>query len=124
MEPNPYQRFRDRELSLADFLAIDRTVLANERTALAYGRTVLAMLVVGGTCIKFFESALMRGVGVAFIGAALAVAVIGGVRFWRTRRYLGEALERHTGERTHPLRESVSEQEGAAAPPATPDSTR
>jgi putative membrane protein len=94
MARDPYAPFLGQGLSLTDHLAIDRTVLANERTALAYGRTVLAMLVVGGTCVKFFDSGLMHAAGVAFITGAAVVAVIGWLRFNRTRRYLAAALER------------------------------
>src|SRR4030095_4329956 len=43
---NPYVRFRGHTLSLNDYLAIDRTVLANERTLLSYTRTALTMLVI------------------------------------------------------------------------------
>jgi len=100
----PYDRIGDDDMTLRDHLAIDRTVLANERTALAYGRTALALLIVGGTCFHFFESALMRGVGVLFVGGAIAVAAVGSVRFARTRRYLAAALDRHTAERSRPIK--------------------
>ena len=115
MDANPYTRFADRELSLADYLAIDRTVLANERTALAYGHTVLALLVVGGTCIKFFDSTLMRVIGVLFIMLALAVTLVGAMRFAHTRRALGAALERHTGDRRHPLKGAPGQAEATTA---------
>jgi putative membrane protein len=97
------------ELSLTDHLAIDRTVLANERTALAYGRTVLAMLVIGGTCIKFFDAWYMWAIGAVFIAGSLAVAAFGWHRFRRTQRFLAAALQKQTGEPDHPLREKVEE---------------
>ncbi len=118
----PYERLGDDDMTLRDHLAIDRTVLANERTALAYGRTALALLIVGGTCFHFFESTLMRGAGVLFVGGAIAVAAIGSVRFVRTRRYLAAALERHTGERSHPLKtDSINGQPVGRSGAATDD---
>jgi putative membrane protein len=101
---NPYENFRDRELTLADYLAIDRTILANERTALAYGRTALAMIIIGGTALKFFAQWYMWAIGAVFIAAAIIVAAIGARRYHRTARYLAVALERQTGDPGHPLR--------------------
>jgi putative membrane protein len=106
---NPYQRFQDRELTLNDYLAVDRTVLSNERTALAYGRTILAMIAIGGSCIKFFDLWFMWVVGGLFLAGSLGVAIIGWRRFRRTQRFLAAALERHTGTPDHPLEESMSE---------------
>ncbi len=93
MESTRYSRLKSRELTLTDYLAIDRTVLANERTALAYARTVLAMVVIGGTCIKLFDAWYMWAIGAAFIAGALVVAVFGWRRYHRTRRDLAAALE-------------------------------
>lgn len=91
---NPYAKFADHNLTINDHLAIDRTVLANERTFLAYGRTALAMLVIGGSAIKFFDSlAVMLIFGVPFTVGGLALIVCGWLRFRRTRRYLKLALE-------------------------------
>ena len=112
---NPYQRFRNRELTLSDYLAVDRTVLANERTVLAYGRTFLAMIIIGGSCIKFFDSWHIWAIGAAFIAGSLAVAAIGWRRFRLTQRCLAAALERQTGSPRgpdHPLEEEVTEQNG------------
>ena len=50
---NPYEAFRGHKLSLTDYLAIDRTILANGRTLLSYARTSPAMLAVGGSLFKF-----------------------------------------------------------------------
>lgn len=85
---NPYERFRGRELTLNDRLAIDRTILANERTLLAYGRTALAMLIIGGSAIKFFDSAWMIALGVPFLAGAAAVMAIGWARYRRTQSRL------------------------------------
>lgn len=113
---NPYERFRDRDFTLGDYLAIDRTILANERTALAYGRTALAMIIIGGSSIKFFTDWYMWAIGGVFIAGAGAIAIIGWRRCRRMSRYLGAALERETGAREHPLRDDQAKaQPGAAA---------
>lgn len=44
-----------KDYSLRDYLAIERTNLANERTLLAYWRTSFAFLTLGLFLIKFFE---------------------------------------------------------------------
>ena len=95
---NPYVKFRGQSLTLNDYLAIDRTVLANERTLLSYTRTALTMLVIGGTCIKFFDNLWIEIVGVLFLILALATFIIGWRRFLRMRAYIGAALEQRTSE--------------------------
>lgn len=102
---NPYEKFRGRELTLTDYLAIDRTVLANERTALAYARTALAMIVIGGTAIKFFTQWYMWAIGGVFIAGAAVVGAIGARRYLATARSLATALEQQTGDPGHPLRD-------------------
>lgn len=83
-QANPYDRFRGRELSATDLLALDRTVLANERTLLAYLRTALALLVVGGTAFKFFDDLWIQVVGGVFVLLAAITLVIGIAHFRRT----------------------------------------
>ncbi len=95
---NPYVKFRGHTLTLNDYLAIDRTVLANERTLLSYTRTALTMLVIGGTCIKFFDSIWIEVVGIIFLLGALATFIIGWRRYLRMRAYVGAALEHRTGD--------------------------
>lgn len=125
MHRSPYQRFQDRELTLSDYLAIDRTVLANERTVLAYARTFLAMIVIGGTCIKFFDSWYMWAIGAAFIAGSLGVAAFGWRRFRSTHRTLAAALERHTGTSDHPLEDATTDPNtGADADAAEPAASR
>jgi putative membrane protein len=90
-------------LTLNDLLAIDRTILANERTLLAYGRTALAMVVIGGSCIKFFDPWWMEVIGVLFIIGGIVLAAFGLRHFRRTQGYLALVLEDKTGKPEHPL---------------------
>lgn len=115
MDRSPYSRFRGQRLSLNDYLAIDRTVLANERTLLAYGRTALALAVVGGSLVKFFESMSIRVVGAAFVLGGAMIAARGWRRYFRTKRLLATALTQETGEPGHPLSGEVKEAKEAAA---------
>jgi putative membrane protein len=103
MIANRYLRHQEKELTLNDLLAIDRTVLANERTLLAYGRTALAMAVIGGTCLKFFTEWPMHVLGVLFITTGIVLIAFGLRQFQRTRGYLAIMLEEQTGKPEHPL---------------------
>lgn len=77
MIDDPYAEFKREEMILRDWLALDRTVLANKRTFLAYGRTAIALIVLGIGFVKlihhdwfeiggFFMMAL--GIVVFFVG--------------------------------------------------------
>jgi len=89
MGRSPYDDVDLSQLILRDWLAIDRTVLANERTLLAYVRTSLAMAVVGGSLLKFFDSAVAEWVGILFLIIGALTMTIGLVRYARLRRRLG-----------------------------------
>ena len=77
-----YAKFKKEDLILRDFLAADRTVLANERTFMAYIRTALALAAGGGTLIHFFETPLIR------IGGILLIVLAAGILVWGIRRFL------------------------------------
>jgi len=111
---NPYRRFRDHSLSLNDYLAIDRTILANERTLLSYGRTALAQVIIGGSALKFFDSFSLNVIGWIFLTAAVITMLIGWRRYRHTNQLLHVALESSTGEGEHPLEEKLAASEEAA----------
>ena len=67
--------------SLNDCLALERTVMSNERTLLAYVRTALAVLVVGVTIIKFFQSQGMLILGWTLLGMGVICLTLGLMRF-------------------------------------------
>ncbi len=65
----------------ANFLAIGRTIMANERTLLAFLRTSLAFLLVGIGLIKYLDHPVLDAIGWIFI-------VLGGIFFiWGIQRY-------------------------------------
>lgn len=47
-------RFSGNDFILRDWLALDRTILANERTLLSFTRTALVLILAGMTFIRFF----------------------------------------------------------------------
>ncbi|WP_298353327.1 DUF202 domain-containing protein [Rhodoblastus sp.] len=77
----PYDNFNAHEFILRDWLALDRTVLANERTFLAYGRTSLGLFLAGVTLIKVFKSDFAIGTGWVFVVTAVGVFIYGFRRF-------------------------------------------
>ncbi|MFH2055424.1 MAG: DUF202 domain-containing protein [bacterium] len=66
---------------LRDYLATDRTVLANQNTFLAYIRTALTLFVAGITFIRFFDSLIIAIIGWAFIPAGIVTFIVGLVRY-------------------------------------------
>ncbi len=76
--------------SIADCLAVERTVMANERTLLAYVRTALAVLVVAVTIIKFFSSQGMVILGYCLLFVGIVCVTIGLMRFSEMYHRLSE----------------------------------
>jgi len=85
MKGMAYGKFTEEELILRDYLAIDRTVLANERTFLAYIRTALTLFVAGVSFVQFFDSALVEIVGWAFIPVGIVTFIIGLLRYTKMK---------------------------------------
>ena len=65
-----------------------RTALANERTLLAYVRTTLALFVVGGSLIKFFEVRSLHTLGWVMGVFGLGTITWGMYSYRRTRRII------------------------------------
>lgn len=83
MDKLPYDNFNAKEFIVRDWLALDRTVLANERTFLAYGRTALGLFLGGLTLIKLFPSDFTVATGWVFVVSAVAVFIYGARRFFK-----------------------------------------
>lgn len=80
------------ELTLTEYLAVDRNSMANERTLLAYLRTALTFVVAGVSLIQFFQYRIIVMAGYLLIPAALCILIIGYVRFLMMRKSIREAL--------------------------------
>lgn len=75
-------------LTLGDYLAVERTRLANERTLLAYLRTTLALAAGSVTLLHFFDTAAARVSGWALLPVGLVLLTFGVVRYARVRRHI------------------------------------
>ena len=82
-----YKNFRD-EMILRDYLALDRTVLANERTLLAYLRTFIGTFSAGIAMVNFLNNALSNLIGYIFIAASPFFLVLGAIRYVKISRKL------------------------------------
>ncbi len=78
---SPYSKFVKDEWILRDYLAVDRTVLANERTFLAYIRTALTLFIAGVSFIQFFDSVAIEVVGWIFVPVGIATFIVGFTRY-------------------------------------------
>jgi len=87
-----YDRHRGNMI-LRDWLALDRTVLANERTLLAWIRTALSIIVAGVGFIKFIEIHVIVLLGYMMIPTGLAVSVIGIYKYLKLHRELSSLKE-------------------------------
>ena len=82
---HPYAQFADSDLILRDYLAADRTVLANERTFLAYLRTALGMFVAGVSFIQFFSTIAIHLLGWVFCVVGIALVSFGAARYQKVK---------------------------------------
>jgi len=74
------------EMILRDFLAVDRTDLANERTLLAYMRTFIGLLVSGVGLIKFIDDRFLIVIGYSLSILSPFILLLGLYRFLRIRK--------------------------------------
>lgn len=77
MIDDPYAEFKRDEMILRDWLALDRTVLANKRTFLAYGRTSIALVALGIAFVKLIQHTWFEVAGFILMIFGTAVFLIG-----------------------------------------------
>jgi putative membrane protein len=82
--PGPKPR-KKQALPLTDWLAVERTHLANERTLLAYIRTSLALLAAAVTLLKFFTSNGMHMLGYVLLPIGVGTLVVGLMKYHETK---------------------------------------
>ena len=80
------------EINRTDFLALERTKMANERTFLAYFRTFIVFLSSGFAILKIniFNNLIM--LGYYFIVLAFIVILIGIVRFFYVKTKIKKSM--------------------------------
>jgi len=64
-------------MSLSDFLALDRTKLANERTYLAHIRTFISLLAAGVGFIRLVDIEIVKYIGIVLCVASPLFLVMG-----------------------------------------------
>ena len=78
------------DISRTDFLAMERTKLANERTFLAYFRSFVVMTSSGFAVLKLEMLQQLLTLGYFFIVAGIMMLIIGVVRFYYVKRKLAK----------------------------------
>jgi putative membrane protein len=81
--------FHNKEkIILRDYLALDRTKLANERTFFAYIRTSLYLILAGFAFLQIEGFGSIQWLGYLSLGLSLVIFLIGTFRYYRFRRVL------------------------------------
>ncbi len=96
----------NKDLVLREYLAIERTRLANETTLLAYIRTGLYFLVAGSTLGPIVKSSFWTIVGPPVIIVGLLIMALGLVRYFRLRKAI-EASKKNIGNSSEAFIKSV-----------------
>ena len=78
----------DEKIILRDFLALQRTKLANERTFLSYNKFSLYLITAGIALIRIENLRPFRILGYLALGASVVVFVVGLIRFLSLRKQL------------------------------------
>lgn len=93
----PFEKDHE-QMILRDYLAVDRTMMANETSFMSYVRTALTLIAAGATLIKFFTEPTMQALGWGFVIIGGWLAFNGYARFRRTDEILhkvkGETMGR------------------------------
>lgn len=82
------------DFTVRDFLALDRTKLANERTLLAYIRTFVGMVASGAALLKIFDFPWTNIAATILLIAGPLFLVYGIVGFFRTNRRMNTYVKK------------------------------
>lgn len=83
----------NKDLVLREYLAIERTRLANETTLLAYIRTGLYFLVAGSTLGQVVDTPFWKVAGPPLIVIGLMIMTVGAVRFIKIRKVIRKSRQ-------------------------------
>ena len=88
----------NKDLVLREYLALERTKLANERTLLTYIRTGLYFLVAGSTLGHLIDTSFWNVMGIPLVVVGALIPLLGLIRFFRvkgkienSKQYIGQA---------------------------------
>lgn len=76
------------EIILRDYLALERTKLANERTLFAYIRTSLYLILAGVTMIQLREIGSLQWIGIVSLVLSFIILIFGIFRYIMLNRKL------------------------------------
>jgi putative membrane protein len=108
-----FDEYTYRRLILTDYLAIERTRLANERTILSYLRTGLGLTAGALTLLHFFDTPAARITAWLVLAFAALLLAFGFARYVAVRRRVAGYARLHTSHEHAP-------QHPAAEPTAAP----
>lgn len=91
--PLPYQQ-SEESLTLRDYLAIDRTRLANDRTLLSFLRTGFSLVILAIALFEFTDFSLRLWTGFSLMGIGAVVMGIGIIRFRKVNKHLRSAASK------------------------------
>lgn len=78
----------EEKIILRDFLALERTKLANERTYLAYVRFSLYLFIGGISIIQLREFPQLFYIGIFAIVSSMTSLLVGTIRFFQLKKQL------------------------------------
>ena len=78
----------DEKIILRDYLALERTRLANERTLFSYIRTSLYLLTAGFGILEIESIQHLRAMAWICMGVSVILLIMGFYRYYRLRKYL------------------------------------
>lgn len=84
---------KERDMILRDFLAVDRTRLANQRTLLSMVRTGLYLFVMGLSVLSMEALVELRPYSVVFFTIGAAIVLIGFLNYRKNDRKITEMYE-------------------------------
>ncbi|MDD2195902.1 MAG: DUF202 domain-containing protein [Bacteroidales bacterium] len=88
------------EIILRDYLALERTKLANERTLLSYTRTSLYMLLGGIAFLELRDFSQLRWLGYVAIFLSIIFVIFGILRYFQIRIRLRRYYDQRNDEPT------------------------
>lgn len=83
-----YEFMNNDDIILRDYLALERTRLANERTLLSFIRTSLYMLLGGIAFLQVHGFDSIKWIGYFSLAISFAIMVIGLLRFYQLKNRL------------------------------------
>src|SRR5688572_10066215 len=101
----------NKELVLREYLAVERTRLANETTLLAYIRTGLYFLVAGSTLDQLVGTTFWKITGPILVIVGFSIMTVGFVRYVYMRRQI-EASRKNIGDSSESFLKAIRGKQG------------